>query len=133
MRREGTWIGRRLRRGINAGGAGRWRRARPARAGGGGRGRRGPAEEGRSGAGGREGGWERQCDFAQGRLCCTDMQEGEWLAPKGEGGAVLGEEREWGPWGSNEPWRRGESSEEGVVVPLYLSMYKSLRGGGGEL
>ena len=102
------------------------------RAGGGGRGRRGPAEEGRSGVGGREGGRERQCDFAQGRLCCTDMQEGEWLAPKGEGGAVLGEEREWGPWGSNEPWRRGDNSEEGVVVHLYLSMYKSLRGGGGK-
>ena len=27
----------------------------------------------------------------------------------------------------------GESSEEGVVVHLYLSMYKSLRGGGENL
>ena len=54
------------------------------------------------------------------------------LPPRARGGGVLGEEREWGPWGSNEPWRRGESSEEGVVVHLYLSMYKSLRGGGGE-
>ena len=77
-----------------AGGAGRRRRARPARAGGGGRGRRGPAEEGRSGAGWRERGRERQCDFAQGRLCCTDMQEGEWLAPKGEGRWGAGREHE---------------------------------------
>ena len=38
---------------------------------------------GRRGAGERESGRERQCEFAQGRLCCTDMQEGEWLAPKG--------------------------------------------------
>ena len=45
---------------------------------------------------------------------------------------MLGEERGWGQWGSGEPWRRGERREEGVVVHLYLSMYKSLRGGGGE-
>ena len=54
------------------------------------------------------------------------------LPPRARGSAVLGEEREWGPWGRNEPWRRGESSEEGVVVHLYLSIYKSLWGGGGE-
>jgi len=54
------------------------------------------------------------------------------LPPRARGGGVLGEEREWGPWGSNEPWRRGDNSEEGVVVHLYLSMYKSLRGGGGK-
>ena len=66
------------------------------RAGGGGRGRRrrGPAEEGRSVAGVRERGRERQCDFAHGRLCCTDMQEGEWLAPKGEGRWGAGREHE---------------------------------------
>ena len=68
------------------------------RAGGGGRGRRGPAEKGRSGAGGREGGRERQCDFAQGRLCCTDMQEGEWLAPK---------------WARRESGARGAASNLG--------------------
>ena len=54
------------------------------------------------------------------------------LPPRARGGGVLGEEREWGPWGSIEPWRRGDNSEEGVVVHLYLSMYKSLRGGGGK-
>ena len=43
------------------------------------------------------------------------------LPPRARGGGVLGEERGWGPWGSNELWRRGESSEEGVVVHLYLA------------
>ena len=56
----------------------------PVRAGGGGRGRRGPAEEGRSGVGGREGGRERQCDFAQGRLCCTDKRV-SGLPPRARG------------------------------------------------
>ena len=127
MRREGTWIGRRLRRGINAGGAGRWRRARLARAGGGWRGRRGPAEEGRRGAGGRD-----SVTLPKGVCAVRTCKRVSGLPPRARGGAVLGEERDWGPWGSNEPWRRGESSEEGVVVHLYLSMYKSLRGGGSK-
>ena len=54
------------------------------------------------------------------------------LPPRARGGGVLGEERGWGPWGSNKTWLRGEGSEEGVVVHLHLSMYKSLRGGGGK-
>ena len=54
------------------------------------------------------------------------------LPPRALGDGVLGEERGWGPWGSNKPWWRGESSEEAIVVHLYLSMYKLLRGGGGE-
>ena len=43
----------------------------------------------------------------------------------------MGEETGWGLQGRGEPWRQleGESGEDGVAVHLYLSMYKSLRGG----
>ena len=111
-------------------------------AGGGGRGLCGPAEEGEAGAGrrrraavGREGereGGRDSVTLPKGVCAVRTCKRVSGLPPRARGGGVLGEEREWGPWGSNEPWRRGESSEEGVVVHLYLSMYKSLRGGGGE-
>ena len=82
------------------------------------------AAERRGGARGGEGGASGEVTLA--RLAATEKRGGA------RGGGVLGEERGWGPWGSGEPWRRGESSEEGVVVHWYLSMYKSLWGGGGE-
>ena len=90
------------------------------RAGGGGRGRRGPAEEGRSGAGGREGGRERQCDFAQGRLCCTDMQEGEWLAPKGEGRWGAGRGERVGPVGQQRTLAARREQRGGSCCTLVL-------------
>ena len=96
------------------------RRARPARAGGGGRGRRGPAEEGRSGAGGREEGTESQCDFAQGRLCCTDMQEGKWLAPKGEGRCGAGRGERVGPVGQQRTLAARREQRGGSCCTLVL-------------
>ena len=104
-------------------------------AGGGGRGRRGPAEEGEAGAVGQEGEREGGSDsvtLPKGVCAVRTCKGMSGLPPRARGGGVLGEERGWGPCGSNKPWRRGESSEEGVDVHLYLSMYNSLRGGGGE-
>jgi len=50
-------------------------------------------------------------------VCAVQTCKGvSGLPPRAMGGGVLGEEREWGPWGSSEPWRRGDNSEEGVVV-----------------
>ena len=112
------------------------------RAGGGGRGRRGPAEGEACGGGpqwgGRDGEREGRRDslsvtLPKGVCAVRTCKRVSCLPPRARGGGVLGEERGWGRWGSNEPWRRGEISEEGVVVHVYLSMYKSLQGGGGEL
>ena len=90
MRREGTWIGRRLRRGINAAGSG---------ASEGGRGRRGPAEEGEAGAGrrrraavGREGEWEGRRDsvtLPKGVCAVRTCKEKSGLPPRASCTLVL--------------------------------------------